>query len=274
MGLSYDQLFPGRFIKAGEMTGKPVTLKIKSVALDVMESEDGTEQMQAVVNFVEIKRQWALNKTNAQCLVAMWGFDSSDWVGKRVTLFAERDTSGMSASGVCLRVAGSPDIDGPVKAEIKLPRRKTVTRTLTKTVKPTAMTDEVTGEVGETSPQTPQDTPRTTSQTGPDADADPDRERWEALSEESGIDPAIDDGMAELDALEEPTPADPITPARAKALRDNMKRLKISLEEWRELLAQYEVESANSLSTEQAAELLTTLDAQTPASWLAQRAMV
>ena len=255
MGLSYDQLFPGRFIKAGEMTGKPVTLKIKSVALDVMESEDGTEQMQAVVNFVEIKRQWALNKTNAQCLVAMWGFDSSDWVGKRVTLFAERDTSGMSASGVCLRVAGSPDIDGPVKAEIKLPRRRAVTRTLTKTAKPTAMTDEVTGEVGETTPETPLEAPTSAPEPG-------------------DIDPALDDGLDELDALEEPVSDSPITSAQAKALRDNMKRLKISLEEWRELLAQYEDESANSLSTEQAAELLTTLDAQTPASWLAQRAMV
>ena len=252
MGLSYDQLFPGRFIKAGEMTGKPVTLKIKSVALDVMESEDGTEQMQAVVNFVEIKRQWALNKTNAQCLVAMWGFDSSDWVGKRVTLFAERDTSGMSASGVCLRVAGSPDIDGPVKAEIKLPRRRAVTRTLTRTAKPTAMTDEVTGEVGETAPQAPQDAP-------------------ESASEPFDVDRAT---LEALNALEEPVSDSPITTAQAKALRDNMKRLKISLEEWRELLAQYEVESANSLSTEQAAELLATLDAQTPSSWLAQRAMV
>ena len=28
MGLTYDQLFPGRFIKAGEMRGQPVTMVI------------------------------------------------------------------------------------------------------------------------------------------------------------------------------------------------------------------------------------------------------
>jgi hypothetical protein len=151
MGLSYDALFPGRFIKAGEMSGKPVTMTIADVYLDHLEGEDGREKPQAIVSFKETKREWALNKTNAQCLLAMWGPDSGDWISKRVTLFAERDASGLSDSGLCLRVAGSPDITKSVVAEIKLPRRKPQKRTLKPTAsgKSPAKVDATTGEVGE-----------------------------------------------------------------------------------------------------------------------------
>jgi len=134
-GLTYDQLFPGRFVKAGEMDGKPVTLTIKAVYLDTLEQEDGTEKQQAIVSFTEIKRELALNKTNAQCLVALWSDDSGEWIGHKVTLFPEHDTSGLSQSGVCIRVKGSPDIDKPVKVEVKLPRRRPVPRTLVPTGK-------------------------------------------------------------------------------------------------------------------------------------------
>jgi len=151
MGLTYDALFPGRFIKAGEMSGKPVTMTIADVYLDHLEGEDGREKPQAIVAFKETKREWALNKTNAQCLLAMWGQDSGDWVAKRVTLFAERDASGLSDSGLCLRVKGSPDITKSIVAEIKLPRRKPQKRTLVptgngKTPVPENV-DEDTGEV-------------------------------------------------------------------------------------------------------------------------------
>jgi hypothetical protein len=149
MGLSYDALFPGRFIKAGEMSGKPVTMTIADVYLDHLEGEDGREKPQAIVSFKETKREWALNKTNAQCLLAMWGPDSGDWITKHVTLFAERDASGLSDSGLCLRVKGSPDITKSVVAEIKLPRRKPQKRTLVPTGngKAPANVDEDTGEV-------------------------------------------------------------------------------------------------------------------------------
>jgi|GEM_PF-1493289 len=133
MGLTYDQLFPGRFIKAGEMDGKPTTLTIKDVYLDQLEGEDGREKPQAVVAFEQINREWALNKTNAQCLVAMWGPDSGEWIGKRVTLFPENDASGLSDSGVCIRIKGSPDISKPITATVKLPRRRPVTRKLAPT---------------------------------------------------------------------------------------------------------------------------------------------
>lgn len=130
MGLSYDQLFPGRFIKAGEFGGKDVTLTIERVYVDGLETESGATEKRAIVAFKETQREWVLIKTNAQCLVAMWGADSDDWLGKRVTLHPEADPSGLSDSGLCIRVKGSPDLSEAVTATIKLPRRKPLTRKL------------------------------------------------------------------------------------------------------------------------------------------------
>jgi hypothetical protein len=126
MGLTYDQLFAGRFIHAGEMSEKPVTMTIKAVYLEDMEQENGTEKAQAVVSFTQTKREWALNRTNGICLRALFGNEVDDWIGKAVTLFRERDTSGLSDSGWCLRVYGAPHLAKPMVVEVKLPDRKSV----------------------------------------------------------------------------------------------------------------------------------------------------
>jgi len=140
-GMTYDQLFPGRFLKAGEFDGRDVTLAIKDVYVDQIEGEDGVEKPQPVVSFEATKRELALNKTNAQCMVAMWGDNTADWVNKRITLTPERDPSGLSASGLCIRVKGSPELEKPVKLKIKLTRRAPVERTLVSTDKVSATED-------------------------------------------------------------------------------------------------------------------------------------
>ena len=50
-----------------------------------------------------------------------------------MTLIPERDASGLSDSGLCLRIQGSPDIKSPITAEIKLPRRRPQKRKLVPT---------------------------------------------------------------------------------------------------------------------------------------------
>jgi hypothetical protein len=153
--VNYDQLFPSRFLKAGEFAGRPVTLTITGVELEELEKEDGNSKSSPIVSFAETKRQWVLIKTNAQCLVAMWGQDTDGWLGHKVTLYPERDASGLSDSGLCIRVKGSPELAKTITASIKLPRRKPVSRKLLPTgnVPPdpeAAMTfDEETGEVPE-----------------------------------------------------------------------------------------------------------------------------
>jgi hypothetical protein len=128
--VNYDQRHPSRFIKAGEFGGKPVTLTITSVVMEDIESEDGSVKASPIVSFRETKRLWRMNTTNDQSVSAMFGGDDEGWVGKRVTLVPEDDPSGLSDSGKCIRVKGSPDIKSPIEVTIKLPRRKPQKRRL------------------------------------------------------------------------------------------------------------------------------------------------
>lgn len=157
MGLTFDQLFPGRFIKAGEMHGKDVTLTIKTVYRDMLEGNDGIEKAQAIISLVETPREWALNKTNALRLRAMFGDDTDAWVGRRVTLFPEPDSSGMSDSGFCLRVKGSPDIDKSITYKETLARKRPRDVTLQKTKAGKA--EGFDAETGEVAPDVVPDEP-------------------------------------------------------------------------------------------------------------------
>ncbi len=127
--VDWDELYPGRFVKAGELLGKKVTLTITDVALDELEGDKG-KQIKGVVSFEESTKQLALNKTNGICLRAMFGRKLSEWVGKKVTLFPSQ-WNGED----CIRVWGSPDIDKDAEITVELPRKKPLKMTMHKVVK-------------------------------------------------------------------------------------------------------------------------------------------
>lgn len=133
MGLSYDQLFPGRFIKSGEFQGKDVTLTIAKVRIEELEG-DGGKKVKGIVSFRETKKEWVLNRTNGECLKAMWGKETDNWLGKRVTLWPAPFNDNLTGEKTtAIRVRGSPDLDKPCTFELKLPRKKAASLTLQKT---------------------------------------------------------------------------------------------------------------------------------------------
>jgi hypothetical protein len=130
----YDQLFPGRFIKAGDLAGKDRTLTISDVIVEAMPTDDGGTKVRGIVAFKETERQLALNRTNGEACKAMFGKAIKDWFGKRVTIYPTTDRFG-SEQVDAIRVRGSPDIAGNVTFSLKLPKRKAREITLTKTVR-------------------------------------------------------------------------------------------------------------------------------------------
>jgi hypothetical protein len=122
---NFDQLYPGRFLKAGSFEGKRVTLKIKDYDREMLKGEDGAEKMKAIISFEETPYQLVACKTNGLCMRAMFGDNLPDWVGKRVILFPS-----IWNGEPCIRVWGSPDIPEATDLEIKLPRRKPFTMRL------------------------------------------------------------------------------------------------------------------------------------------------
>jgi hypothetical protein len=124
---NYDQLYPGRFLKAGELLGKKVTLTIADVDLEELVGDTGKPQVKCIISFKETPKKLVACKTNGLCVREMFGKVLADWIGKRVTLF-EDSWNGEPAT----RVWGSPDIAAEVEVTITLPRRRPFKKTLHK----------------------------------------------------------------------------------------------------------------------------------------------
>lgn len=117
--VDFDELYPGRFLKAGTLRGKKVTLEIASVETEPLPDDRGKDRVRGVVSFRGKQMQLVLNKTNGLCLKAMFGRKVQDWVGKRITLFPT--TYGADE---CIRIWGSPELSENMTVEIALPRKK------------------------------------------------------------------------------------------------------------------------------------------------------
>jgi hypothetical protein len=124
--IDWDELYPGRFLKASDFKGKNVTLKIKEVNLEELVGDKGA-QVKGVVSFEKTEKQLALNKTNGICMRDMFGKKVQEWVGKRVTLFAS-----VWNGEECIRVFGSPDIAETREITVQLPRKRPIAMTMHK----------------------------------------------------------------------------------------------------------------------------------------------
>jgi hypothetical protein len=121
--MNWKLMFKGDNIAATEMGNKQPTLTIKGAKPCTMENDKGSEVTKPLVSFKEIDRGWVLCKTNALCLAAMFGDETTAWTGKRVTLHAVEVQVGKKRE-LGIRILGSPDIKTPIPVEIKLPRRR------------------------------------------------------------------------------------------------------------------------------------------------------
>lgn len=122
--VDWDQLYPGRFIKTGDLLGRNITLKIASVDLDELEGETG-KKVKGVITFERTEKQLALNKTNGICLKEMFGKKVQEWVGKRVTLMPA-----LWNGEDCIRIYGSPDLPEDKEITIQLPRKRPMKMTM------------------------------------------------------------------------------------------------------------------------------------------------
>lgn len=130
---TYSELYPGRFLKADLLKDKPVTLTIDKVFVETMpDDKTGGEKDRGILQFKQTTMHLALNRTNGECLKAMFGKRVKDWVGKRVTFVPEVDKFGKDDVDA-IRIKGSPDISHSIEIEIKMPKRKPKKRTLVPT---------------------------------------------------------------------------------------------------------------------------------------------
>jgi hypothetical protein len=134
---NFDQCYPGRFLKAGELMGKKVTLTIADVDLEELVGDTGKPQVKCIVSFRETQKKLVACKTNGISVREMFGKAVADWIGKRITLFED------SWNGEpCIRIWGSPDIEEDLEVQIALPRRRPFKKTLHRVTVKTAPQQE------------------------------------------------------------------------------------------------------------------------------------
>lgn len=127
----FDELYPGRFLKAGLLKGQKATVTVTDVHLEELEGEKGVEQ-KVIISMAGKKMQLVLCKLNGLCVKAMFGPSISAWIGKRITLWPTDTIAPMKKGEDCIRIWGSPDVEKDITIPIQLPRRKAFNVTLRK----------------------------------------------------------------------------------------------------------------------------------------------
>jgi len=114
------------YMDAALFRGQRVTKTIESWQEVEMTDMDDKPAQKIIITFGDVlppnPRKWITCKETLLCLQAMFGNETNEWVGKRVTLYPKPEKK--SESGVAIRVFGSPDIERDVTFTLKLKRRK------------------------------------------------------------------------------------------------------------------------------------------------------
>jgi len=129
----WDQLFPGRFLKSGEMQGRKLTFSIAAVYREELPARGGGTEWINVVTFEprspdKPPKELKLNRTNAICFRELFGRKPQEWVGHRVTLYPAPYQSPFGDTAI--RVWGSPELETDREITIELPMKKPLAWTL------------------------------------------------------------------------------------------------------------------------------------------------
>lgn len=95
-----NDLCPPPHLEAADLNGKDVVLTIKSVDFALVGAE---QKRKGVVFFEEVTRGLVVNRTNTKRIVAMYGSETDEWVGKKITLY-ESEASMNGQTVPCIRV--------------------------------------------------------------------------------------------------------------------------------------------------------------------------
>lgn len=110
-------------LDAVDLLGGPRTFTITEV-------KRGSAEQPLDVRLAEFPRVWRPGKSMRRVLVACWGSDASQWVGKRVTLYCDTEvTFGKDKVGGT-RISHLSHIDKPQRVPLLVTRGKSATYTV------------------------------------------------------------------------------------------------------------------------------------------------
>ena len=97
----------GEYLRASDIS-KPTPVIISNLGREQVRGDNGPED-KWVVSFAGAKRRLVLNVTNNNKLCDSFGYESDDWIGKRVILtVVDLPFSGRTVKGIRLEVPAQP----------------------------------------------------------------------------------------------------------------------------------------------------------------------
>lgn len=105
--MDYRTMFdPGEYLGAWDLKGRDVDVTIVKVEARTLKNKQGSNRKPVI--FVKgSDRGVVINKTNGKTIAAIYGKDTTKWVGKRITLYATTTSAGGETVD-CIRVRPEP----------------------------------------------------------------------------------------------------------------------------------------------------------------------
>ena len=83
----YRKMFDSDYV-ASWYLDKDTTVTIDRVVAGQVEGQKGEKQKRPIVYFKKTEKAMVLNKTNGKIIAGMYGKDTDEWTGMKITLFA------------------------------------------------------------------------------------------------------------------------------------------------------------------------------------------
>jgi hypothetical protein len=98
-----DDFFESKYLKAGHLKGKDVTLTISDVQAVTMPDDDGPKPE---LHFLKTDKTLVLNKTNTNTIAQLYGPEMANWRGRPITVFPTQcDYAGRQVECIRVRLA-------------------------------------------------------------------------------------------------------------------------------------------------------------------------
>jgi hypothetical protein len=113
-----ETLLASKYLKAGDLNNRDVTLKISHVQTETLGEGDNQEEKQ-IVYFDRARKGWVLNKTNGKVLAEAYGDETDDWRDMPVTLFQimTNDPNGKVVPAIRCKIPTAKPAAAPKKAD-------------------------------------------------------------------------------------------------------------------------------------------------------------
>ena len=104
-----SEVYASPWLRADDLNGKTIKVKIARAGADVIPQADGSEQERIICDFIGKQKRLILNKTQGATLAGIAGDDTDDWTGVEVYLSPQPTNNGK----LTVAIMPVPSEDGP-----------------------------------------------------------------------------------------------------------------------------------------------------------------